>query len=191
MEEIIIGSHVSFKKDTQLLGSVKEALSYNANTLMFYTGAPQNTNRSEIDLDITKEANELMIRSGINKDNVIVHAPYIINLANDSKNYDFAINFLKQEIKRVELLGIKNLVLHPGSHVGLGEEVGLKNIIFALNQVLDNDTKVNICLETMAGKGSELGINFQQLKKIIDGVEINDKIKVCLDTCHISDAGYD
>ena len=191
MEEIIIGSHVSFKKDTQLLGSVKEALSYNANTFMFYTGAPQNTNRSELDLDITKEANELMIKSGINKDNVIVHAPYIINLANDSKNYDFAINFLKQEIKRVELLGIKNLVLHPGSHVGLGEEVGLKNIIFALNQVLDNDTKVNICLETMAGKGSELGINFQQLKKIIDGVEINDKIKVCLDTCHISDAGYD
>ena len=191
MEEIIIGSHVSFKKDTQLLGSVKEALSYNANTFMFYTGAPQNTNRSEIDLDITKEANELMIKSGINKDNVIVHAPYIINLANDSKNYDFAINFLKQEIKRVELLGIKNLVLHPGSHVGLGEEVGLKNIIFALNQVLDNDTKVNICLETMAGKGSELGINFQQLKKIIDGVEINDKIKVCLDTCHIHDAGYD
>ena len=184
MEEIIIGSHVSFKKDTQLLGSVKEALSYNANTFMFYTGAPQNTNRSEIDLDITKEANELMIKSGINKDNVIVHAPYIINLANDSKNYDFAINFLKQEIKRVELLGIKNLVLHPGSHVGLGEEVGLKNIIFALNQVLDNDTKVNICLETMAGKGSELGINFHQLKKIIDGVEINDKIKVCLDTCH-------
>ena len=177
MEEIIIGSHVSFKKDTQLLGSVKEALSYNANTFMFYTGAPQNTNRSEINLDITKEANELMIKSGINKDNVIVHAPYIINLANDSKNYDFAINFLKQEIKRVELLGIKNLVLHPGSHVGLGEEVGLKNIIFALNQVLDNDTKVNICLETMAGKGSELGINFQQLKKIIDGVEINDKIK--------------
>ena len=75
------------KKDTQLLGSVKEALSYNANTFMFYTGAPQNTNRSEIDLDITKEANELMIKSGINKDNVIVHAPYIINLANDSKNY--------------------------------------------------------------------------------------------------------
>ena len=95
MEEIIIGSHVSFKKDTQLLGSVKEALSYNANTFMFYTGAPQNTNRSEIDLDITKEANELMIKSGINKDNVIVHAPYIINLANDSKNYDFAINFLQ------------------------------------------------------------------------------------------------
>lgn len=191
MEKLIIGSHVSFKKDTQLLGSVEEALSYEANTFMFYTGAPQNTNRSEIDLELTKKACELMKEKGIDKENVIVHAPYIINLANDSKNYDFAINFLKQEIKRVELLGIKNLVLHPGSHVGLGEEKGLSNIIFALNQVLTDDTKVNICLETMAGKGSELGKHFEEIKTIIDGVKLNDKVKVCLDTCHINDAGYD
>ena len=108
MEDLIIGAHVNFNKNDQLVGCVKQALDYKATTFMFYTGAPQNTNRSEIDLDITKEANELMIKSGINKDNVIVHAPYIINLANDSKNYDFAINFLKQEIKRVELLGINS-----------------------------------------------------------------------------------
>ena len=136
MEEIIIGSHVSFKKQDQLLGSVKEAISYKANTFMFYTGAPQNTNRSAIDLELTKKADEMMKQHGIDKKNVIVHAPYIINLANDTKNYDFAISFLKQEIERVETLGIQNLVLHPGSHVGLGEEKGLKNIIFALNQVL-------------------------------------------------------
>ncbi len=191
MEEIIIGSHVSFKKQDQLLGSVEEAISYKANTFMFYTGAPQNTNRSAIDLELTKKADEMMKQHGIDKKNVIVHAPYIINLANDTKNYDFAISFLKQEIERVETLGIQNLVLHPGSHVGLGEEKGLKNIIFALNQVLTEHTNVNICLETMAGKGSELGKNFEELKIIIDGVKQKNKIKICLDTCHIHDAGYD
>lgn len=191
MKDIIIGSHVSFKKDDQLLGSVKEAISYQSNTFMFYTGAPQNTNRSEIDLELVKEADRLMKENGIDKRNVIVHAPYIINLANDSKNYDFSINFLKQEIKRVEKLGISNMVLHPGSHVGLGEKKGIDNIIFALNQVLTKDTKVNICLETMSGKGSELGKNFEEIKTIIDGVVLKEKVKVCLDTCHIHDAGYD
>ena len=191
MDDLIIGSHVSFKKDDQLVGSVKEAISYNANTFMFYTGAPQNTSRSPISDSLTKQADILMEQNGINKENVIVHAPYIINLANNQKNYDFAINFLKQEIKRVEELGIKYLVLHPGSHVGLGEEEGLKNIIYGLNQILTDDMKVNICLETMAGKGSELGKTFEELKTIIDGVNLKDKLKVCLDTCHINDAGYD
>lgn len=191
MEDIIIGSHVSFKKDTQLVGSVKEALSYRANTFMFYTGAPQNTSRSKISSDLVREADKLMKENGIDKKKVVVHAPYIINFANDTKNYDFAISFLKQEIKRVEELGIENLILHPGSHVGLGEEKGIQNIIFALNQVLSEDTKVNICLETMAGKGSEIGKTFEEIKCIIDGVLRKDKIKVCLDTCHINDAGYD
>ena len=189
--DLIIGSHVSFKKEDQLVGSVKEAISYGANTFMFYTGAPQNTNRAPISDELTKQAEILMEQNGINKENIIVHAPYIINLANDQKNYDFAVSFLKQEIKRVEKLGIKYLVLHPGSHVNLGEEVGLKNIIFGLNQIITSDMKVNICLETMAGKGSELGKSFEELKTIIDGVKLNDKLKICLDTCHINDAGYD
>lgn len=191
MENIIIGSHVSFQKDTQLLGSVQEAISYGANTFMIYTGAPQNTMRSDIQPDLIAKADELMKKHGINKKHVIVHAPYIINLANDSKNYDFAISFLKQEISRVEQLGIQNLVLHPGSHVGLGEEKGLENIIFALNQILTEETKVNICLETMAGKGSELAKTFEEIKIIIDGVKYQKNLKVCLDTCHIHDAGYD
>ena len=189
--DLIIGSHVSYKSGKQLLGSVVEALSYGANTFMFYTGASQNTNRSTIDDNLTKEAYQLMEENGINPKNVIVHAPYIINLANDGASYDFAIKFLKEEIKRVDKLGMKYLVLHPGSHVGLGIEKGLDNIINGLNFVLSEDNDVIICLETMAGKGSELGTSFEQIKKIIDGVKLSDKLMVCLDTCHINDAGYD
>ena len=188
--DLIIGSHVSFSKDKQMLGSVIEALSYKANTFMLYTGAPQNTNRSLIDDKLTELAHNLMLNENINIKDVIVHAPYIINLAND-KNYDFNVNFLKEEIKRVEKLGVSKLVLHPGSHVGLGIEAGINNIIKSLNDCLTPDTKVIVCLETMAGKGSELGCTFEQLKTIIDGVKEKDKIGVCLDTCHISDAGYD
>ena len=188
---MIIGSHVSFKKEDQLVGSVKEALSYGANTFMFYTGAPQNTARLPIDMNKTVEAWNLMKENNIDINNVIVHAPYIINLANNGESYDFAINFLKDEIDRVEELGVNKIVLHPGSHVKLGEEVGIKNIINGLNRVINRTTTVTILLETMAGKGSECGITFEQIKTIIDGVNYSDKIGVCLDTCHINDAGYD
>ena len=187
---LIIGSHVSFNKDSQLLGSVREALAYDANTFMFYTGAPQNTKRIPINDEKTYEAFKLMKDNNMDLRNIIVHAPYIINPAN-TENLDFSINFLRQEIDRVEKLGITKLVLHPGSHVQLGEDIAIKNITYVLNSCLLSDTKVDICLETMAGKGTEMGINFDQLKKIIDGVLYKDKVKVCLDTCHLNDAGYD
>lgn len=190
MDNLIIGSHVSFKSDEQLLGSLKEALSYGENTFMFYTGAPQNTKRCEINDEITLEALKLMKEKNIDLRNIIVHAPYIINPANYEKR-DFSINFLIQEINRVEKLGVTKLVLHPGSHVSLGVENGINNIINVLNCAVLSDTNVDICLETMAGKGSECGKNFNELKQIIDGVIYNEKIKVCLDTCHINDAGYD
>lgn len=187
---LIIGSHVSFNKDNQLLGSVKEALAYDANTFMFYTGAPQNTKRIPINDEKTYEAFKLMKDNNMDLRNIIVHAPYIINPAN-TENLDFSINFLRQEIDRVEKLGITKLVLHPGSHVQLGEDIAIKNITHVLNSCILSDTKVDICLETMAGKGTEMGINFDQLKQIIDGVLYKDKVKVCLDTCHLNDAGYD
>lgn len=190
MNELIIGSHVSFSKNEQLIGSVKEAISYGANTFMFYTGAPQNTNRSDIDDNLILEANKLMQENNIDKSKVIVHAPYIINLANDEKSYDFAINFLKQEVSRCEKLGIKNIVLHPGSHVGLGKERGLNNIVWALKEVLKDSKNVNILLETMAGKGSELGTTTDELKYIIDNVN-SYNLGVCLDTCHLNDSGVD
>ena len=188
--DLIIGSHVSFTSKEQLKGSVLEALSYNSTTFMFYTGAPQNTRRIAIDNTKTKEALSLMKQNNINIENVVVHAPYIINPAND-KNFDFNVSFLKQEIKRVNEFGVKLLVLHPGSHVGLGPDTGLKNIIDTLNMSISENDDVIICLETMAGKGTELGRNFEEIKKIIDGVDHKDKIGVCMDTCHLNDAGYD
>lgn len=190
---LIIGSHVGYKKDSGLVGSVEEALSYGANTFMFYTGAPQNTIRSSINLDNVKKAYSLMKDNGIDKDNVIVHAPYIINLANgDPNKFNFSCNFLSEELKRVDTFGFKYLVLHPGSHVGLGADVGISNIVKALNLVLDKDNSdVMILLETMAGKGSEVGRCFEEIKTIIDGVSKKGRIGVCLDTCHLNDAGYD
>ena len=189
---LILGSHVSFNSKDQLLGSLCEALSYGANTFMFYTGAPQNTTRSKIDDNITKEALRIMKDNNIDYSKVIVHAPYIINLANNKEDdkYDFSIRFLKEEVKRCEQLGIQWLVLHPGSHVGLGVELGISNIINALNIIL-KDTSVTILLETMAGKGTEIGRNFAEVKQIIDGIENKNNIGVCIDTCHLNDGGYD
>jgi len=190
MNNLIIGSHVSFSKDSQLIGSVKEALNYGANTLMLYTGAPQNSNRLPIADDLTQQGLELMKINNIDVNNVIVHAPYIINPAND-KNLDFNVSFLRQEIDRVISLGLSKLVLHPGSHVGLGVEEGIKNIIDVLNFSLKPEDNIIICIETMAGKGTEIGSTFEQIASIIKGVKLQEKIGVCLDTCHISDAGYD
>lgn len=189
---LIIGSHVGYKKDSGLVGSVKEALSYNANTFMFYTGAPQNTKRLPIDLEKVKEADQLMKDNKIAKENVIVHAPYIINLATDDLvKREFSCNFLKEEIKRVETLGFSYLVLHPGSHVGAGTDKGIQNIADSLNKIIDKDTKVVILLETMAGKGTEVGKSFEELESIISKIKQKENIGVCLDSCHINDAGYD
>ena len=187
---LTIGSHVSFKKETQLLGSLEEALSYGANTFMYYTGAPQNSNRLPLDDDLIKKAKEKMNKVGIDINKIIVHAPYIINLANDDpEKHNFAVSFLKQECKRCERLGTLKLVLHPGSHVGCGIERGIENIIDGLNEVL-KDTKTTILLETMAGKGTEVGSSLEEIKSIIDQVKYNN-IGICLDTCHLSDSGYD
>lgn len=190
---IKIGSHVSLSGKKMLLGSVEESLENGANCLMVYTGAPQNTKRRPIDEFRVDEAKELLAKNNISMDDVIIHAPYIINLANTTKPevFELAIDFLRQEIKRVEEIGAKYIVLHPGAHVGAGEEAGLDQIIKGLDMVLTKDQTPIICLETMAGKGSELGTSFEQLAYIINNVKLPDKLGVCLDTCHINDAGYD
>lgn len=189
---MIIGSHVSFGKEG-LLGSVKEALSYGANTFMFYTGAPQNTLRKPINIKNTLEAKKIMEENNIDINNVICHAPYIVNLANnlDERKYEFSINFLTDEIKRCEEMGIKYIVLHPGSSVGIKKDIALNNIVTALNKILNNDSKVTILIETMAGKGTELGCTLEEIKYLIDKVNKKELIGVCLDTCHLNDAGYD
>ncbi len=187
-----LGSHVHFTKEKQLLGCLEEALQYGANTFMFYTGAPQNAVRYPIDTSLTLEALEKMKTLDWDYSKVIVHAPYIINLANsaDPSKYDFSIRFLREEVDRCEQLGIRYMVLHPGSHVGVGMKQGIRSIIYALNQILV-DSSVTILLETMAGKGTEVGSKFEEIKEIIDGVEDKDHIGVCMDTCHMNDAGYD
>lgn len=188
---LLIGSHVSFNKNEQLMASVKEAISYGANTFMFYTGAPQNTTRSSIDDFKTIEAMKTMKENGIDISKVIVHAPYIINLAN-RKNLGFGISFLIEELERCSQLGMKYLVLHPGSHVGAGIEEGIKSIVDGLNEVLKKyHGNTMILLETMAGKGSEVGSNFQELKQILDGITYSNRVGICLDTCHLNDSGYD
>lgn len=191
---MIIGSHVSMSGKDMLLGSVKEALSYGANTFMFYTGAPQNTRRKAIDELKIDEAKALMAESGIELKNVVVHAPYIINLANTVKpeTYELAVDFLKQELERCQAIGTSILVLHPGSHVKAGEDIGLQQIVKGLNEALKETTyQGKIALETMAGKGSELGKTFEQIKYLMDHCLYPEKLGVCLDTCHIHDGGYD
>lgn len=188
-----IGSHVSMSGKDMMIGSVKEALGYDANAFMIYTGAPQNTRRKAIEeLQITP-ALELMSENKMSIEAVVVHAPYIINLANTVKpeTYQLAVEFLASEIERTEAIGAPQIVLHPGAHVGEGSEAGIASIIKGLNEVIKPDQKVKIALETMAGKGSECGRTFEELAAIINGVTYNEHLSVCFDTCHVHDAGYD
>ncbi len=186
-----IGSHVSMSGKDMLLGSAKEAVSYGADTFMFYTGAPQNTRRKDISELNIEPAWEYMNAHGI--DGIIVHAPYIINLGNTVKpeTFSLAVEFLAKEIKRTISCRSHTLILHPGAHVGAGTEAGTAQIIKGLNEVLTADTDCVIALETMAGKGSEIGRTFEELARIYDGVVHNEKLRVCFDTCHTSDSGYD
>lgn len=186
-----LGSHVSMSGKDMLLGSAKEAVSYGADTFMFYTGAPQNTKRKEISELNIDPAWEYMEEHGI--DEIIVHAPYIINLGNTVKpeTFTLAVEFLAREIERTVSCRSHTLILHPGAHVGAGAQAGISQIIKGLNEVLNRDTDCCIALETMAGKGSEIGRSFDELARIYDGVKYNGKLRVCFDTCHTSDSGYD
>ena len=191
MSDIKIGSHVGMSGKDMFLNSVKEALSYGANTFMVYTGAPQNTRRKDISELNIPAAHALMRENGIEE--FVVHAPYIINLANTVKpeTYELAVTFLRTELERTIAMGSHVLILHPGSHVDAGVEAGTAQIIKGLNEVLTPDLNCVIALETMAGKGSEIGRSFEELAAIYDGVKYNDKLRVCFDTCHTHDAGYD
>lgn len=188
---MLLGSHVGMSGKAMLLGSAKEAASYGANTFMFYTGAPQNTRRKDISELNIDAAWDYMHANGIEQ--IVVHAPYIINLANSVKpeTFELAVNFLRTEIERTQACKSNTLILHPGSHVGAGTDVGISQIIKGLNEVLTPDVHLKIALETMAGKGSEVGRNFEELARIMDGVTYNDKLSVCFDTCHTHDSGYD
>lgn len=186
-----IGSHVSMSGKNMFLNSVREAAGYEANTFMLYTGAPQNTRRKpveELNIDAGWEA---MHQYGMEE--FVVHAPYIINLANTVKpeTFQLAVDFLTLEVQRTAAMKSQILILHPGAHVGAGVEAGTAQIIKGLNEVLAESDGCYIALETMAGKGSEIGSTFEELAAIYDGVCHPERLRVCFDTCHTHDAGYD
>ncbi|WP_052339217.1 deoxyribonuclease IV [Gorillibacterium massiliense] len=187
---MLIGSHVSMGGKKMLLQASEEAASYNASTFLIYTGAPQNSRRKPIEAYNIAAGHDHMKRHGIS--NIVVHAPFLINLANTVNPQVFAhsVDFLRDEIERTEALGSGQLVLHPGSHIGAGPKAGIHKIIEGLNEALSEKRNVQVSLETMAGKGSEIGRRFEEIAAIIDGVSNNDRLSVCLDTCHIHDAGY-
>ena len=189
---LIIGSHVSFGKN-QLLGATEEALRYDSNTFMFYTGAPTNTIRKEIENKYTEEAINLMKQNNIDINNIVCHAQYIVNLGNkkDPEKYAFSKEFIKKELIRCDEMGITKMVLHPGNAIGITPEEGLNNIAEALNDILDGTTKCLLLLETMAGKGTECGRTTEELAYIINNVNRKEQLGICLDTCHLNDSGYD
>lgn len=190
---VLLGSHVSMKGKKMLLGAAEDAAAYGSSTFMIYTGAPQNTRRKDVE-EMNIEAGQAFMKdNGIDVSDIVVHAPYIINLGNTVKkqNYGFAVQFMREEIKRAEALGVTQMTMHPGAHVGAGPEAAIDQIAQGLNEILHEDQTLQIALETMAGKGTEIGRSFEELAQIIEKVELKDKISVTLDTCHIHDAGYD
>lgn len=186
-----LGSHVKMRGKEMFLGSAKEAASYGANAMMIYTGAPQNTVRKDLSLMKIEEGKKYMEDHGIEE--VVVHAPYIVNLGNnkDQNKYEFAIEFLANELKRADALGAKQVTLHPGAHVGLGTKAAIENIAHGLDEALKASKDVSVALETMAGKGTEVGRTFEELADIIEKCSENGRLSVTFDTCHVNDAGYD
>lgn len=187
----IIGSHVSFSGPDYMLSSVKDTLSYGANAMMIYLGSPQTTIRPKNVDYKAKEAYKLLESANISLDNIIVHAPYICNLASpDETKRLFAKDFLDAEMSRAEYLNLKVMVLHPGSAVGQTFESAAKKVADSLNEILPKHPNVTIALETMAGKGTEIGRSLDEIKFLLELISYPN-IGVCLDTCHLSDAGYD
>jgi len=189
---VLLGSHVSMKAPDLLLGAVQQTVAYGGNAFMIYTGAPQNTRRrSTDDMKIT-EGRTALKEHAISLDNVVIHAPYIVNLGNTYKhdNFEFAIDFMQDEVNRADAIGATQMTMHPGAHVGAGPEAGIEKIAEGLNRILTKEQNVQIALETMSGKGTEIGRSFEELAQIIERVDLDDKLSVTLDTCHTHDAGY-
>ncbi len=190
---MIIGSHVKMSSPNYVLGSVQEALSYDANALMLYSGAPQNTKRVDIEKLKILDAKSLMDENHISIENLIVHAPYLINLANSVKLevMDISKKMLVNEVYRTSQIGAKYLVLHPGSYTTTDLNTGIHAFEEHFNEIKNElESSVCICLETMAGKGTEIGKTFEELAILLEKSKY-DNMGICLDTCHIHDAGYD
>jgi deoxyribonuclease-4 len=186
LNKLLLGSYVSFAKPNYLLGSLKTALDCNENCFMIHIGSPQSTYKPNINDIKIAEFKKACSESNIKLDNVIIHAPYIINpSSNETLKQKFAISFIKQEVKFAEAIGCKYIVLHPGNATnGMDRVQAIKNSAYVINEVNKQNNGVVICVETMSGKGTEIGVNFSEIKQIIDLVENKELIGVCFDTCH-------
>lgn len=183
-----IGCHLSASKG--YVHMAKEILSIGGNTFQFFTRNPRGGTAKELDKNDIDKFNKMAKEEGIEV--ILAHAPYTINVCSaDEKIRRFGIETMKDDILRLDLVDNALYNFHPGSHVSQGVEIGIKFIIDALNEIISENQRTIILLETMAGKGSEIGRNFSEIKQIIDGVVHNEKLGVCLDTCHVYDAGYD
>jgi deoxyribonuclease IV len=184
-----LGATVSIAK-TGMLIAVEESISYEADTFMMYTRSNRGGKARPIENFNREKAYELMKAHHLA--DPVVHAPYLINLAsNKEETFEYGVELLREDIRRTSYLGIKHIVFHPGSHTGAGVEYGVKRIAEGLNQILTGEEDVNVLLEGMAGDGSKVGSNFEELAEIISLVKHQDKLGVCLDTCHLYSAGYD
>ena len=183
-----IGCHLSASKGFKNMG--EESLKINANTFQFFTRNPRGGKAKEIDQNDVDELLKIMRENNFAK--ILAHAPYTLNLCSaDESIRTFAKNTMIDDLKRMEYVPGNMYNFHPGSHVGQGTEIGIKYIVNALNEILSKEQTTTVLLETMAGKGSEIGRTFEELRQIIDGVNLKNKLGVCLDTCHVNDAGYD
>lgn len=183
-----IGCHLSSAKGFLAMG--KDAVSIGANTFQFFTRNPRGSKAKEIDPADAAALRDLMHREGIS--HILAHAPYTLNACSaDPKVREFAFLIMQDDLRRMEYLPGSCYNFHPGSHTGQGEEIGISQIAQLLNGILHTEQTTTVLLETMAGKGTEVGANFSQLRRILDQVSLTEKMGVCLDTCHVYDAGYD
>lgn len=183
-----IGCHLSISNGFEAMG--KDAIEIKANTFQFFTRNPRGSKAKDIDLNDVEKLLKLMKENNFAK--ILGHAPYTLNICSaDERTREFALEVMEDDIKRLELLPNNYYNFHPGSHVKQGVKIGIKYIVEALNKILKPEQTTIVLLETMSGKGTEIGRTFEELKEIIDGVSLSNKLGVCLDTCHVYDAGYD
>jgi len=183
-----IGPHISIAKGFSK--AAETAVEIGANTFQFFTRNPRGGNAKKIEGKDVEKLEKIIVENDFAP--ILAHAPYTLNLCSDKEEIrEFAENTMADDFLRVEKIGCKLYNLHPGNHLGQGSQAAIKMIIDALNRIINPDFKFMILLETMSGKGTEVGYKFEELREIIDGVELNDKIGICLDTCHVFSAGYD
>ena len=173
-----------------IVKTAENVVKMNADTMQIFSRNPRGSNYKD---PTVKEAEEFQrIRREAGFGAILAHAPYTMNLASAKPEvYEFACTVIREDVTRMDRLGIENLVFHPGSHTGIGAEAGIQNIIAGLDQAITGKENITVLLETMSGKGTEIGWRFEELKAIRDGVSHPERIGICLDTCHIWDGGYD